>query len=231
VVVGGPPDLVGATIQVIDIVTIDGETVSMPRPIPGVPEYVSVARSEAAANALRPRLTENLERKGRTTPHQPDLDLVIEFQSAAGTAVASAITSLEAYSNHQLAGVTTPAGPGGVILYDGRPYTIHQVRNMALNDRYADVMPAVMGVSKPTQEPWWPKLRQVQRLAAFNRHAVTEPTGGKGLSGADSLLQRFCNGEYKGTAQMLLDAFEHYSPGWISPERLAQLPSPPEVEP
>jgi hypothetical protein len=89
-------------------------------------------------------------------------------------------------------------------------------------------MPAVMGVPRPTQEPWWPTLRRIQGLAALDRHAVTEPTARSGLTGEKSLVQRFCDREYAGAAQMMFAVFEHFSPGWFSPERASQLPSPPE---
>jgi hypothetical protein len=48
-----------------------------------------------------------------------------------------------------------------------------------------------------------------------------EAQGGKGLDGERSLAERIYNGEYVGAADMMISAFEHVSPGWLSQERQA----------
>lgn len=224
-VVTGPADLVGNTLVRVEEVTITGQVVHLPASIPGVPQYVAVARAEAEANALWPRLMDGLDRRG-PIPYQPDAALVIDFQAAVGSATAGAVTGLEAFSSHHLGRF---AAPGQPVIYNGKPYTLRELRNtFSLNERYADVMPAVMQVPRPTKEQWWPTLRRIQGLAALDRHAVTEPTTRGGLTGEKTLVQRFCDRGYLGAAQMMLAVFEHFSPGWISSERASQLPSPPE---
>ena len=224
-VVTGPADLVGNTLVSVDEVKLTGQVVHLPASIPGVPQYAAVARAEAEANALWPRLIGGLDRRG-PIPYQPDAALVIGFQAAAGSAIAGAVTGLEAFSSHHLGRF---AAPGQPVIYDGKPYTLRKLRDAySLNERYAEVMPAVMGVSRPTQEPWWPTLRRIQGLAALDRHAVTEPARRSGLTGEKSLVQRLCDREYVGAAQMMLAVFEHFSPGWISRQRASQLPPPPE---
>jgi hypothetical protein len=223
-VVAGPPDLVGTTFVKMDVVTIGAQVVGLPAEIPGVPQYVTVARAEANANALWPRLLEDLDKRGQF-PHQPDAELVLDFRAAAGAAAASAISGLEAYSNHHLARYEG----GGQVVYDGNGYTLRELREFSLDQRYGDVMPAVMDVPRPTQTNWWQTFRRIQGLAALDRHAVYEPTKRSGLSGEKSLTQRFVDREYRGAAQMMLDVFQHYSPGWISPDRASRLPAaPPE---
>lgn len=223
-VVSGPGDLVGNTLVKVDEVKIAGQMVHLPASIPGIPQYVAVARAEADANALLPRLIEGLDHRG-PVPFQPDAALVFDFRGAVGSVIAGAVTGLEAFSSHHLARFAIPGEP---VVYDGKPYTLPELRNaFALNERYADVMPAVMGVPRPTQEPWWSTLRRIQGLAALDRHSVIEPTTRSGLTGEKSLVQRFCDREYAGAAQIMLDVFEHFSPGWLSPERASQLPPPP----
>jgi len=72
-VVSGPADLVGNTLVRVEEVTITGQAVHLPASIPGVPQYVAVARAEAQANALWPRLMDALDGVGRSrtspTPH------------------------------------------------------------------------------------------------------------------------------------------------------------------
>jgi hypothetical protein len=224
-VVTGPADLVGNTLVRVEQVTITGQLVHLSASLPGVPQYVAVARAEAEANALWPRLMDGLDRRG-PIPYQPDAAVVIDFQAAVGSAIAGAVTGLEAFASHHLGRF---AAPGQPVIYNGKPHTLRELRDaFSLNQRYADVMPAVMGVPRPTQEPWWPTLRRIQGLAALDRHAVTEPTIRSGLNGEKSLVQRFCDREYAGAAQMMLDVFQHFSPGWVSPERASQLPPAPE---
>jgi len=158
----GPADLVGNQLVKVDEVTIAGQLVHLPAVIPGIPQYVAVARAEADANALWPRLTVGLDHRGQI-PFQPDAALVLDFQGAAGTVIAGAVTGLEAFSSHHLSRYAIPGQP---VVYSGKAYTL-KLREFTLNERYADVMPAVMGVPRPTQEPWWPKLRQIQGLGAW----------------------------------------------------------------
>jgi hypothetical protein len=61
----------------------------------------------------------------------------------------------------------------------------------------------------------------------LKRHGKYEAVARAGLEGETPLIQRFIDGEYKGAAQTMLDAFRFFAPDWISPERAAGLPSPP----
>jgi hypothetical protein len=61
-------------------------------------------------------------------------------------------------------------------------------------------------------------------MAALSRHGVTLPIKRRGLAGKKSLTQRYCDCEYRGAAGMMLEVFEHFSPGWIDARRLARLP-------
>jgi long-subunit acyl-CoA synthetase (AMP-forming) len=65
-----------------------------------------------------------------------------------------------------------------------------------------------------------PSLRELAQAGAadFDFDATT---------GEKPLVQRFIDGEDRGAAQMMLDTFEHFVPGWISPERASALPAPP----
>ncbi len=221
-VVAGPADMIGPVVR-CDLVHLNGREILLPKAHPGVTDYISVANSESRANALFPQLSEGLDMTGRVA-YQPDASLVFDFQAAGGTAVNSAVTGLEAFTNHHLARYCPP---GQSVVYEGETYTLGDLRNMPLNERLGEVLPAFYGRPSPTQEGWWQPFRRVQGLAALIRHAVDEPVKRHGLSGQKSLAQRFCDGDYRGAAAMMLDAFAYFEPTWIDPERLALLPRPP----
>jgi hypothetical protein len=223
-VVGGPPDLIGEELIRCEEVTIGGRSVHVPRAQPGVPEYVSVAHSEMRAEKLRPRLDENLDTRGAVA-YQPDFGLVLEFRSSAGTAVASAIVGVEAFTNHHLARYCPPGD--GIVRYGDKQYDLHALREIPLNERVGEVLPELYGKPRPTREKWWQTFRQIQGLAALTRHAIDEPTARGGLSGKKSLTQRLCDGEYSGAAAMMLDLFAYFEPNWIPSERLERLPPAP----
>ncbi len=44
-----------------------------------------------------------------------------------------------------------------------------------------------------------------------------------GLADERPLAERFYNGEYRGASAMMLAAFQHFAPNWISDERLVSL--------
>jgi hypothetical protein len=44
-----------------------------------------------------------------------------------------------------------------------------------------------------------------------------------GLTGERSLAERYYRGEYAGVTRMLFAAFEHFSPNWISDDRLRAI--------
>jgi hypothetical protein len=93
------------------------------------------------------------------------------------------------------------------------------VRNrFSLDERYKLVLPLLLDRPKPSGESWWPVFRRAQGLAALTRHAVTEPVERGGLTGIRSLAERFCAGEHVGTAHMLYECFEHFSPSWVPTE-------------
>lgn len=218
--VGGPPDLVGQELVIVDRVNIGGRTVDLPRPLPGVVEYAAVVRAETLAEELRPRLLQDLDERG-PVPFQPNTPLVINMQGAAATAITSAVAGLEAFANHHITRMVTPSSPAPIGALD-------ELRNAPINERFADVLPALLECQRPTSEPWWPTLRRIQRLAVLQRHALTDPaSGARGLPGGESpLVERVANGEYVGAGNMMLSAFEHFCPGWIGGEKLAALSDP-----
>src|SRR6266508_1812251 len=111
--VGGAADLVGDELVIVDRVNIGGQLVDLPRALPGVVEYAAVVRSEAAAEALRPRLLNDLDERGEI-PFQPNAPLVIEMQGAAATAITSAAAGLEAFANHHITRFVTPDAPTAI---------------------------------------------------------------------------------------------------------------------
>lgn len=223
-IVDGPPDLVGKEVYPVDTVRVGGRLVDFPRVLPGAAEYASVVSSETRAESLRPRLVGDLPyARGRDVPLQQDGVLVIEMQAAAATAVTSAIEGLSRFATYHVDG---RVGSGTFVLGDA-PRTARELRELPIHEMYADVLPELMGVGRPTGERWWQTFRTVQGLAALRRHAVYEPVRRSGLQGERPLLERFYNGEYRGVAWMMLAAFEHFSPGWISQARLDQLGRPP----
>src|SRR5437899_2038917 len=102
-VVDGPADLVGHTLLIVDVVTLDGREVHIPRPLAGVPELVTCREAEAKAELLRERLLSTLVEQ-EPAPWQPDTTLVVEMRSAAESAVTSAVVGLEAFSSHHVLG-------------------------------------------------------------------------------------------------------------------------------
>ena len=178
----------------------------------------SGSRSTTPSTPRRSRLP-------RQHRYQPNAARVFEYQATAGTISTAAIAGLEAFANHHLARCCMS---GGAATYDGQPRSLQELRDIYLDVRYGQVLPALLGRPDPRQTPWWQVFRRVQALAALARHGVTEPTTRTGLS-ADkkSLIQRLCDREYCGAARMMLDVFEHFSPGWLPSERRSQLPPPP----
>lgn len=219
----GPEEFTGDELVICEPVTSNGELVLLPKALPGVPEYVAAAHAEVEANALQPRLAEGLDRSA-DIPYQPNAGLVFDFRAAAASVTISAVAGLEAYANHH---VERFCPPGATATYNGRAYPLPELRNLSLDQRLGEVLPQFMAVPKPTQEAWWPTFKRVQALSALNRHAVMEPMARSGLTGEKSLAQRLCDREYVGAASMMLGVFEYFSPGWLPPQRLADLPEPP----
>jgi hypothetical protein len=208
----------GEGLVIVDRVTIDGRTIDFPRPLPGAPEYAAVVAAEARAEQLRPKLLEDLDER-HDPPWQPNTPLVLDMRGAVGTAVTGAITGMEAFANHHILRTV----PSGTFVLGGNEVTIEYALNMPVNERYRDVLPALLEKPKPTDDSWWQTFRRIQRLAVLQRHALYEPQSGKGLDGERSLAERIYNGEYRGAASMMVSAFEHFSPGWFSDERRQAL--------
>ena len=220
----------------VDPVVIDGVELHLPHALPGLTGYVGAARAEAQANELRPHLLEGLDTKGHV-PYQPDATLVFDFLGAGGAVATSAIAGLEAFANHHVTRYCPPAqyddrwkivGTEPTVKVGVEDHTFKTLADLPLNERYAQVLPELMKRPSPTNAAWWPTFRRLQGLAALLRHGITDPVKRKGLDGKKTLVQRLCDREYAGAARMMLDAFEHVSPGWLGPERLGQLPPPPE---
>src|SRR5437899_2374382 len=91
----------GDDVVIVDRVTVDGRTIDFPRPLPGAPEYTAVVAAEARAEDLRPKLLEDLDER-HDPPWQPNAPLVLDMRGSAGTAVASAMTGMEAFANHHI---------------------------------------------------------------------------------------------------------------------------------
>jgi hypothetical protein len=230
IIVDGPPDLVGE-VEIYRPVTIDGRVVALPAEISGIPEYITVARAESEANTLRPRLTENLDSRNPDVAFQLDATLAFEFYAACGTTVTEAVAGLEGFANHF---VGRHFDKTQILQLAGVEYRRSDIYDRPLNERFKAFLPPIINAERPgtvkappTSEPWWPVLRRVQGLAALERHAVSEPVGRRGLKDEKPLLQRFVDGEYRGAARMLLEVFDFFMPGWISPERQKHLPDPP----
>lgn len=217
-VIGGP--LAGQRIVVVDEVSLGRETVHIPRPLPGVPEFAAVAEAEATAIDLLPRIVQGLIDEG-PAKWQKDATLVIELRAAAENAVVTAMVGVEAFGNHHVLRVA--ASNGGVVEVGGRTMTPDDVFNLHFDDRYRSALPAILGKGKPTQERWWQALLRTNALAALIRHAVHEPVERDGLSGKRSLAERLYRGEHQGVTEMMLGVFDYFSPGWLSEERLACL--------
>jgi hypothetical protein len=84
-------------------------------------------------------------------------------------------------------------------------------------------LPAILGVGNPAGKQWWQVFRRAQGLAALTRHAVHEPIERSGLSGKRSLAERYYLGEYQGVTRMMFAVFEHFSPNWVSDDRLRAI--------
>jgi hypothetical protein len=220
-VTDGPPDLVGQDLVLVDEVSYKGERLHIPRPLAGVAEFVAVAEAEVRAEALRIELLSTLSDVGPAR-WQQDTTLVVEMRAAAGSAVATAIIGLEAFSSHHVARLAADSADG-TVSYSGRALRPEEVRELYLDERYKRVLPALLGVHTPAGKKWWHVFRRVQALAALTRHAIYEPVKRSGLTGERSLAERFYVGEYQGVARMMFSAFEHFSPGWISDERLRAI--------
>lgn len=231
----GPEDLVGSELMIVTPVTFNGMEVHLPKALPGVPEYATVAFAEARANELQPTLFQNLDYRG-PVPYQSEGGRVLEFVAAAGTAVASAASGLEAFANHQIASFCPPAKYNEVgslieleptVVVCNKEFTFKKLTDEPLNDRLGKYLPELKQIERPTSETWWVKFRQIQTLAALNRHGISDPVWRPPLQGVKSLVQRLCDREYAGAAAMMLQVFESLSPNWIDKQRALNLPPPP----
>lgn len=236
-VAGGPPELIGHELVIVTPVVVNGVEYHLPKWLPGLNDYVATAHAEAEAARVWPSVLDELDHRG-PAPYQPNAEVVFSFLAAAGTVTTSAVAGLEAFVNHHLVRFCAPAtfaeqgdpiDPAPTVEVEGVVYTFADLANEPLNTRYGRLLPALQGRARPTDESWWPKLRQVQGLAALNRHGITDRVRRKGLEGTKSLVQRLCDHEYRGASAMMIAVFEYFSPGWIDPDRLNQLPPSPEV--
>lgn len=219
-VTGGPEDLIGHDLVIVDEFRYKGEVVHIPRPLAGVPEFVAVAEAEVKADELREQLLTTLVDQG-PAKWQKDTTLVVEMRAAAESAVITAAVGLEAFSNHHVLRAADPET--GVVVIGDEQTTAAEVRELSLDERYKRTLPALLGVGNPAGKQWWQVLRRVQALAALTRHAVQEPVERNGLSGERSLAERYYLGEYQGVTRMMFAVFEHFSPNWISDERLRAI--------
>ena len=124
-------------------VRMNGMEVDLPRPAPGVAESATVAMAEAEANRVMSEITADPD-WGGAVPYQPNEALVLKGRSLAGTVATSASVGLEAFANFQL-----HRALGDEPVWERRDPT-----RLALHERYADILPTVLEVSKPTAEPW-----------------------------------------------------------------------------
>lgn len=212
-ITGGPPDLVGDTAVIVDVVRVGSREVHIPRPLAGIPELVTCRDTEEKAEALRRRMLDTLVDQG-PAPWQPDTTLVVEMRSAAETLVTSAVVGLEAFCSHHVLRCLDEAT--AKVTYRNELLTAQELRDhYSLDERFKLVLPELLSRPKPSGKKWWQVLRRAQGLAALTRHAVTEPVKRNGLTGERSLAERFYTGEHVGTAKMLYDCFEHFSPNWV----------------
>lgn len=219
-VTGGPADLVGHDLVIIDEFVYNRELVHIPRPLAGVPEFVAVAEAEVKADELRQELLDTLVDHG-PAKWQKNTTLVVEVRAAAESAVITAVVGLEAFANHHVLRTADPKT--GHVEVRGETTTVADVRELSLDERYKRVLPTLLNVSNPAGKQWWQVLRRVQALAALTRHAVHEPTERSGVSGKRSLAERYYLGEYQGVTRMMFGVFEHFAPNWISDERLRAI--------
>jgi len=87
----GPPDLIGDELVIVTPVFIDGMELHLPKALPGVLEYVTVAQAEKRADELRATLLHDLDDRG-PAPFQSDATRCFEFLATGGTAVMAAAT-------------------------------------------------------------------------------------------------------------------------------------------
>lgn len=236
-VTDGPSEWIGHELVIVTPVFIDGAELHLPKALPGVLEYVTVAHAETRANELRATLFQDVDLRGPAA-YQPDATRGIEFLASGGTVVASAATGLESFANHHLAtfcppptydanGALVGTEPTVVVVF-GEELTFRGLTDKPLHERLGKIIPELKQTPRPTSEPWWPKLRQIQTLAALNRHGITDPVRRPPLQGTKSLVQRLCDREYAGAAAMMLNVFEFISPGWVGEQRALDLPTPPQ---
>lgn len=204
----------------VDVVRYQGEVIHIPHPLPGVPQFVAVAEAEVKADDLRERMLTTLVDQGPAR-WQPDTTLVVEMRAAAESAVISAVVGLEAFSNHHVLRFADPQT--GELKVGEEQTTAAVIRELSLDERYKRTLPTLLSVGNPAGKQWWQVLRRVQALAALTRHAVEEPVERSGLSGERSLAERYYLGEYQGVTRMMFAVFEHFSPNWISDERLRRI--------
>ncbi len=227
-IVGGPRELLGDS-ELYRPYEIDGVVVSLPVVLPGVPEYVTVARAEANANDLRVQLLSDLEYSPNPgfPPFQPNASLAIDFYASCGTAIMESVVGVETFANHFVSRHFDERPTFCTI--GGKTLSRQEVYDMALNERLTHVLPVLQKTERPTNEPWWTTFRRLQRLAGLKRHGVYDPVEKKGLHGEKPLIQRYLDREYRGAARMMLAAFEFFAPEWISERRREALPElPPE---
>lgn len=198
-------------------VTVGGETFYVPHPAPGIADIYTVSLAETEADAMMPRLAENLDRRGGGLPYQPDERRVLEARALAGTVATAAQVGLEAFANHHI----------DLHLGSNATWKEKDPYRLALAERYSSVLPEVLGRPSPTQLAWWPTFRRINGLAIEVRHPRPGATTQKGLDGERTLSQRLYGGEYRGASRMMAEAFEHFSPSWIPQETRSRLPEPP----
>lgn len=126
------------------------------------------------------------------------------------------------YSSHHVARLAAERADGAVV-FEGKAMKPEEVREICLDERYKRVLPTLLGVHAPSGKKWWQIFRRVQALAALTRHAIYEPVTRSGLTGKRSLAERLYLGEYQGVTRMMFSAFEHFSPNWISDDRLRDI--------
>lgn len=205
--------------------TIDGQSVGLARGVAGLPEYARVARAEQRAKELRAQLLDDLDMRGGI-PYQAS-HIGVDWEEAASETVTVAVEGFEQFFGHWM--TLKAGGPDGNIKFEDHDYTLQELRrkHQPLDDRYKKVMPVLCGVDNPAQQDWWSLFKTVQTLATLRRHAIMEPFARGVLQDQVELVQRLIDGAHHGTAQLMLDVFNYFSPGWVEGERLVRLPAPP----
>jgi hypothetical protein len=85
--------------------------------------------------------------------------VVFNFYAAVGSTVTETISGLEDFTNHFVGGYYDQNH--APITLGNRSYTRSEAYDLPLNERLGKVLPAVCGIGRPTEEPWWPTLRRV----------------------------------------------------------------------